>query len=277
VREKQRKSRSREATLASEPRCIYCLGPAETLEHVPSRGMMRGKNRPSGMEYAACLACNNGTSGADAVAAILACIHPDNGPESWQTAEMAKLRSAVDTFAPGVREEMGRAGKSQTEWLRRPGTGLLQRVVRVHADGPLVKAYLSVYGAKLAMSLYREHVGTALPLDSAVWCQFTLNGGLTQQMLNDRVQILPAQETLRQGSKNVADQFAYRYNCDDRTVVAAVAQFHRALWFTLFASSDPRIIELFEKPDFIAVPGSVFVRPGGLLGLLPKPKALSAA
>jgi hypothetical protein len=230
--------------------------------------MMRDKQRPSGMEFAACAACNNGTRGADVVAAVMARLHPDNGPDSWQTAEMEKLRSAMDAFAPGVREEFSEPGKAQSEWLRRRGAGLLQRVIRVHADGPMLRAHLSVYGAKLAMSLYREHVGIALPLDGAVWCQFSLNAGMTQEMLNERVQILPIQETLRQGSKNVGDQFSYRYNCDERTVVAAVAQFHRGLWFTLFASCDARIIELFNKPEFIGLPASALVRPGGLLSQL---------
>lgn len=47
----------------------------------------------------------------------------------------------------------------------------------MRADGPLTKAHLAVYGAKLAMTLYREHIGTALPMRGAVWCQVLLNGG----------------------------------------------------------------------------------------------------
>jgi hypothetical protein len=168
---------------------------------------------------------------------------------------------------------MSLPGKFNHEWMRRPGSDLLQRVVRVHADGPLVKAHLSIFGAKLAMALYREHVGVALPLDGAVWCQFALNAEMTQENLNARVEILPLHETLRQGVKNVGDQFLYRYNCDERTVIAAVAQFHRGLWFTIFASSDQRIIELFNKPEFLQLPASVMVRPGNLLGLRKPPSS----
>ncbi len=168
-------------------------------------------------------------------------------------------------------------GKFNHELMRRPGSGLLQPVVRVHADGPLVKAHLGIFGAKLAMALYREHVGVALPLDGAVWCQFALNAGMTQENLNARVKILPLHETLRQGIKNVRDQFSYRYNCDERTVIAAVVQFHSGLWFTIFASSDKRIIELFNKPEFLQLPASVMVRPGNLLGLLPVPAALTGS
>jgi hypothetical protein len=132
-----------------------------------------------------------------------------------------------------------------------------------------MKAHLTIFGAKLAMALYREHVGVPLASDGAVWCQFQLNAGLTQEQLDDRVANLPGYETLRQGSKNVDDQFKYRFNTDERTVVAAVAQFHRGLWFTLFASIDQKIIELFTKPEFLALPASAMVRPGELLGLVP--------
>lgn len=269
--ERKAKSRTRTAILAAEPRCIYCSGAPETVEHMPSISMFRGNDRPSTMEYAACRACNNGTRGSDAVAAVIARLHPDNGENSWQSEEMRKLISALDAQAPGVREELSLPGKARNELLRRPASGLLQRVVLVHADGPRLKAHLGIYGAKLAMALYREHVGAALPLDGAVWCQFALNAGMTQEILNDRLKILPMHETLRQGKKSVGNQFDYRFNCDGRTTMAAVVQFHRGLWFTLFASSDQRIIDIFCQPEVAKVPASLMVRPGELRGLLPPP------
>jgi hypothetical protein len=55
------------------------------------------------MEYGACEACNNGTRGSDAVAAVMARLHPDNGEGTWQADEIRKLISALDAQAPGVR------------------------------------------------------------------------------------------------------------------------------------------------------------------------------
>ncbi len=274
--EAKRKSRSHQAILAGESRCIYCPGQAETVEHMPPKGMFRDRQRPGAMEYGICLACNNGTRGSDAVAVLMALIHPDNTEGSWQAEKSRKLMPIIDRYAPGVREEMSLPGKFNYEWARRARSGLLQKVVRVEADGPQVKAHLGVFGAKLAMALYREHVRVALPLDGAAWCQFALNGGVTQEDLNARVKILPLWETLRQGQKNVGDQFVYRYNCDERTVIAAVVQFHRSLWFTIFASSDKKIIELFKKPEFLQLPASVMVKPGQLLELLPAPAVVAA-
>jgi hypothetical protein len=166
---------------------------------------------------------------------------------------------------------MSLPGKFRHEWMRRSNSGVRQKVVRVHADGPRIKAYLSAFGAKMAMASYREHIGIALPLDGAIWCQFALNGGVTQEDLDARVKVLPIHETLQQGRKHVGDQFIYRYNCDERSVIAAVLQFHRGLWFTAFASSDQGIIELFRKPEFLQLPASAMIRPGNLLSLLPAP------
>jgi hypothetical protein len=104
--EAKRKSQTRQEIIAGEPRCIYCPAPAESLEHMPTRGIFRDRQRPGAMEYGACKACNNGTRGSDAVAAVMALMHPDNGEGSWQAEEILKLISAIDTHAPGVREEM---------------------------------------------------------------------------------------------------------------------------------------------------------------------------
>jgi hypothetical protein len=237
---------------------------------MPPRVMFQGKDRPGAMEFGSCKACNNGTGGANVVAAVISRLHPDHGEESWQNKEIHKLIRPLDKYAPGVREEMS-PGNFQAKWMLRPNSGLLQRVVHGHANGPRLKAYLTIFAAKFAMALYRAHVGVALGLDGAVWCQFQLNAGLTQENLDARVAILPGCETLRQGRKNVGDQFLYRFNTDERSVVAAVAQFHQGLWLTVFASTDPRIIGLFDKPEFLTLPTSAMVRPGELLNLVPAP------
>jgi hypothetical protein len=125
---------------------------------------------------------------------------------------------------------------------------------------------VSVLNDKFGMVVFGAIVRK--PLSGAICCQFSLNAGMTQEQLNARLRILPIHETLRQGRKNVGDQFVYRYNCDERSVLAAVAQFHRGLWFTIFASSDERIIELFTKPEFSQLPASVVIKPGGLNALL---------
>jgi hypothetical protein len=221
------------------------------------------------MEFGACSACNEGTRGADVTAAVIARLHPEHGEESWQNEEIKSLIRPLDAYAPGVREEMSRPGTREERWIPRPNSGLMHRAIYIHVQGPRLKGYLQTFSAKLAMALFREHTGSALALDGAAWCQFHLNAGITQEYLDSLVIKMPGFETLRQGRKHVSDQFRYRYNTDERTIVAALAQFHRGLWITAFASTDPRIIDLLVKPEFLALPRSALVRPGELLGLLP--------
>jgi hypothetical protein len=48
----------------------------------------------------------------------------------------------------------------------------------------------------------------------------------------------------------------------------AVVQFHHGLWFTIVASSDQRIVDLFTQQEVQRLPTGLLVRPGGLLDLL---------
>jgi len=262
--EAQRKSRSRREVIGTETRCIYCPGPVETWEHMPPVSMFRDRQRPGAMEYGACKSCNEGTRGSDAVAALIARLHPHSESGGWQKGEIRNLIRTVEIRAPGVREELSRQDKFLSGWMQRPESGLYQRMVRLVVDGPNVTAHLGVFGAKLGMALFREHVGVALPLEGAVWTQFATYAGMTQVALNARVEKLPIQGTLSRGRKNVGDQFVYRYNCDAHTAVAAVVQFHRGLWFTIFAASDQKIIELFTRQEIQRLPASSLARPGGL-------------
>ena len=73
------KRKSQAALLASRPGCIYCAGAAiaTTIEHMPPISLFEGRQRPKGLEFPACEACNNGTGHSDLVAAMLARTWPD--------------------------------------------------------------------------------------------------------------------------------------------------------------------------------------------------------
>jgi hypothetical protein len=81
-----------------------------------AHGHVSESSASGAMEYGVCEGCNNGTRGSDAVAALIARMHPDNGEKSWQAEEIRKLISAIDTYAPGVREELSLPGKFNHEW-----------------------------------------------------------------------------------------------------------------------------------------------------------------
>jgi hypothetical protein len=259
------KSRNLAALVASEPRCIYCANAPESAEHMPPIGMFRARSRPSGMEFAACTECNIGTSGADLVAAFFARISQSENPR--MIAEAASLRGKLEKLAPGVLAEFLQPTSRRDAWQRTP-SGVLKPMIVVNMDGPLTKSYLTVFGAKLGMALYREHTGVALPLDGAVQIMCFMNAGLAQRTGDEILKKLPIAETLRQGKFMVPEQFAYRYNTDARSIVAALAGFNSNLHIFMAATSQP---DFYHFP--IAAPHFQLVRPGQLTKILPSKAA----
>jgi len=249
--------------LATEPRCIYCQDRPATIEHMPPIAMFIGRQRPKGLEFAACSRCNNGTGAADLVASYVARISPDAAVGDTLITEAIYRHRVLDTMAPGFRAEFSDPANRSEVWLRSPG-GVLQRKTVIQADGPLMRQYLTVFSAKLAMAMFRNHAGAALPLDGGVETYHFLNAGLAQGMADAWLNMLPVLDTIRQGKLSVADQFVYRWNSDDRELVAIFAQFHRGLFIGAIAASTP---EKWGLPSGIA--HSSFARPGDLVGMMP--------
>lgn len=255
----------------NEPRCIYCANTRETakitLEHMPPISMFRDRQRLKGMEYATCQPCNNGTKGADVTAAFMARIGPETPEESWQVRENRKYLSGLTQSAPGVVEELFDERKAERVYLRGAG-GILVPKVRAQANGPMVRGYMNIFAAKLAMALYREHVGVALPLEGRIETIVFFNAGLAQQTADTMLEIMPNRATLTMGERNVGDQFAYRFNTDGREIVAALVGFHGNLHIMAMAASNP-IYEGLESPPFANK-----CRPGQLLEMIPKKQPL---
>ncbi|WP_407194622.1 hypothetical protein [Bradyrhizobium sp. STM 3566] len=261
------KSRKLATLLASETRCIYCANKPTTVEHMPPIGMFKGRSRPNGMEFAACEDCNKGTSGADIVAAFYARLSQSDNPGMLD--EAIGLRRKMTMVAPGVSEEFN--GPSYRQWQRTP-SGLFREMTATRVDGPLTKSDLTAFSAKLAMALYREHIGVPLPLDGGVRVAYFLNAGLSQKAGDGMLSKLPLPGTLRQGRFVVPDQFAYRYNYDGKSIIAGLAGFNSNLHILMIATSNPVFY------DFPIAKGHLqLVRPGELRGLLPRTVTTSAA
>jgi hypothetical protein len=263
VGDAKRRSRSRAEILARETRCVYCANTPASLEHMPPRVMFTSKYRPSGMEYACCSECNRGTSAADLVASFLARLSQGYTPDATLLTEAMTLRGKIAQMAPGILEELFRPEK-QSHILSRGSDGIIKPYIKFNADGPLAKTYLTVFSAKLGMALYREHIGQSLPLTGGVYTLFFLNAGLAQKTGDAILEKLPVFDTLVQGRINVLDQFAYRFNTDKRTIVAALAGFHSNFHVFTVATSDP---DFYDPPK--KIPYADFVRPGELVSRIP--------
>lgn len=254
--------------LETEECCIYCAAHPDTVEHMPPLVLFLNRQRPKGLEFAACRECNNGTKGADAVAALFSRIsHTDRDPY-WENGDGVTLRHTVDRDAPGVRDEVFDERKATTRWMKGVA-GVLTPKTIIHADGPLVKAYLDVFAAKLGMALYREHTGRPLALDGGVQTIWYMNGGLSDKTALAHLSILPIDGSLKQGSLTARDQFAYRYNCDEKSIFAALIGLNSNFHIFLIASSTPEKFALPLNMPKIASTTN-FLRPGQLVNHLIK-------
>ncbi len=249
--------------VCNEPRCIYCNKPSASIEHMPPISLFLQRRRPKGLEFGACTNCNHLTSGADLVASFMARLETEGLLTDDVTREALERKAALEQKAPGLLPELLRRDKSKKLWLR-TRTGLFREVVQINADGPLLHAHLTVFAAKMGMALYREHVGSALPMEGGVQTHYFLNSGLSIATAESILAILPLKGGLEQGSFTSAGQFVYRFNCDGRETLAALISFHRGLHIFLVAAANP---------SFYGMPtgqhGSDFVRPGELVARMP--------
>ncbi len=258
-----RKSRNRQEVLANEKRCIYCANAPSCIEHMPHRDMFIGKRRPSGMEFAACDDCNTRTGVADLVAAFFARLGQGYTTDATLITEAAQRRGKLAQLAPGFLDEFFR-GQRQNTYLR-DRLGILKRYVAFHANGPLTKAYLTVFAGKLGMALYREHIGEPLPLSGGVHTAWFLNAGLSQRTGDTMLSKMPIYSSLKQGSFFLPEQFGYRFNTDGKSILAALSGFHSNLHFFTVATSDQ---QFFKLPPINAT--ADFVRPGELVNRIPQ-------
>lgn len=243
------KSRNRRRILLGEERCVYCLARPSTVEHMPPTSMFPGRQRLSGMEFAACEDCNHSSRAADAAASFFARISPTNVINELELAEARKLIGTLADIAPGFVREVFDESKTTDVWMRGRDS-VLGPKKQILADGPVTLTLLHAFSAKLAMALYREHIGRALSVDGIVFARHYLNAGLSRQQAEATLSILPGFGELRQGAKRSGKSFNYRYNTDDRSIVAALVAFNDNFFVRLFATEDPEIANaLLEAHD----------------------------
>lgn len=259
--EAKNRSRSRTEILAGESRCIYCDKPPSTIEHMPPKCMFSKGQRLSGLEFATCLECNNGTRGADVVAAVFARIRRMSSRDDHLLKEALAFQPTVIARAPGVWEEVAASQGRRT--LMRSRGGVLQQAVVVKPDGPRLRSHLNAFSAKLGMALYREHTGHALPMTGSVTFRWFLNSGLSQQYADSMLGMLPVFSNLQQGKRTSNGKFSYRYNSDERSTVAALSQFYEGLYVFTAASWVPEIRSLLES-----WPDGTTIKPGELSDMI---------
>jgi hypothetical protein len=252
------KRRSQAALLASRPGCIYCAGAttATTIEHMPPIEIFEGRQRPKGLEFPACKACNNGTGHSDLVASMLARTWPDSGAET-QRKDMQKIFRAIANNIPALLSEMntGRAA----EKMARNRHNLSEDVHPLRADGPILTHHILTFAAKLGFALHYDSRGTPIPTAGGAQVMWfsniqAMNGQIPEELFS----LLPSPSTLRQGAKSAADQFKYSYAIGERDHMLYFASFNKgfavggitALDRSIFLEARQGRFRIFRPGDF---------------------------
>lgn len=254
---------------AAAKRCVYCPDPLNnanySLEHMPPKGMFRESRRHKGLEFGSCKSCNEGTKAADAAVAFFARIDQlGDDVMHWKVQEAVKFLKSADHGAPGFSNELFEERRNR-DVLKRTTGGVLVPLSEIHT-GPIGQSLLNVFAAKLGMAIYREHVGEPLPPTGGVQGMWFLNAGLGEQTAAKFLNFLPVFETLEMGKQSASGQFGYRYNSDDKSIVAALTHFQGNVHFFTIAMAEPSTHGFPRDVQFGA-----FIRPGELLKHMPKP------
>lgn len=242
----KRKSRKREEILAGEQRCIYCISRPDSLEHMPPKSIFGTIQRPSGLEFASCTSCNSGSRASDAAAALLARIDPDHTTNLTDLKKARQLLSTLTRHAPNFVQELFDPAKREAGWAK-GRSQFLAPMTRLTLDGPATTALMQAFGAKLGMALFREHTGSPLNAEGFVFVQHYFNAGLYRAEVESTISILPMFGQLAQGKKQSGRLFNYRFNTDERSILAAFCAFNDNLFFRIFAVSDPIYFEDLAK------------------------------
>jgi hypothetical protein len=261
--EGKRKGKLRQRILHTCPFCIYCGGTvaATTIDHMPPRIMFKGKQRPEGLEFASCQSCNQGTKEADLVAALIGRGYPGASSE-LEGEEYKQLLRAISNNIPGLLEEMhiGRGGQRLAR--KSIPTAIDGGLFKV--DGPLVSAHMQTFAEKVGFALFFEFAKTVVPPEGGVAARWfsnvdVLRGNYPREEIS---RIVGRSITLRQGTREVSDQFNYAGGLsDDKSVGAFLATFRKSFAVVAFACT--RTISLMvdtEHPMKIVQPSDFLSR-----------------
>jgi hypothetical protein len=132
----------------------------------------------------------------------------------------------------------------------------------INASGPLVNMAIRRFGAKLGLALHRHQTGRTVPIKGAASVQWFTNYNLATGTFPSEVyDLLGPPDTLRQGLKEVSNQFSYAsaVPSDSLATSAHLATFRMSFAILVYVAEDAEHIRKFPsddvlKPGFLRLP-----------------------
>lgn len=251
---------------SKQPWCIYCGGNTlgVNVDHMPPVGAFDLRQRWAGMEYLSCEPCRLGTEKMDLVAGLFARLYSTGPATEAAKAEIRAFFKGVGNNAPDVLKEM--VVEQDLRGTDQVVLKALPEAAAIFSVGPVADAYLSAFGARVALALHYELTNEILPDSGSVFVHWMSNNVIAENQVPDAfLAMLGSPQTLKQGRNTLADQFFYQSLAEDSGARSA----HFAAFRVSFAVQAFVVRDFNEMKHIVAdLPAKVF-RPGFLKGRHP--------
>jgi len=252
---------SQAAVLRNAQGCTYCGGvnTAVEIDHMPPRLMFRTMQRPKGLEFPSCKACNRGTSRVDVVAAYMARTLPGISNQ-LDTDEWNRLLREVERVAPGLLREMHIPSFMQETLLAKYGIQKPDKHAVLRANGPLLSAHMQAFAAKVGFALHYEFTGAIVPIGGRVQIRWFTS----EEMVNRRIpeslySSVGTPQVMKQGQITSADIFEYGYGIYEQRPEISLffARLRQAVEIAAFVVDDPTQLPFPEGALATFAPGDL--------------------
>lgn len=223
-------SKVRVRKIVSETRdCIFCAGlrPATTVDHQPARSLFDRREWPEGYAFPACEQCNQASKDAEHKLALLVRVKSEREDDPTRRQEFRKYLAGMRNNFPGLLKPLSANDKRKffksSGIQRAPG----QSLAELHAVGIEARSAENLFETsieKLLRALHWKHTGKIV--HDALGVNFTwYTNAYFSVFENDEdssfYKALPAAPRLARNSKDLSEQFFYRYGRDDAGDISA--------------------------------------------------------
>lgn len=180
----------------------------EQIDHMPPRMMFRLSQRPKGLEFPSCEACNKGTSRLDVVASFMARSFPGIS-KSDESQEWDKVVKEAERVAPGIIDEMWMTPDEMHIAMLSEGVSD-RRFAAFRADGPILSSHMQAFAGKVGFALHYEATGCFVPMEGRVQVRwFTSSEVYRESLPPSLLSSIGEPSALKQGKINSIGIFEY--------------------------------------------------------------------
>jgi hypothetical protein len=222
---------------------------------MPPLSLFDNSRRPDRLVMPACAICNQGTSTADLIAAIIGRWDPSGSDQS--NLDHGKLLAQLAKQAPDVWKELKPIEDPIEKERRR--RHLVARGVPVPHDASLATIgqrtiqQLKLFAHKSALALYFEHFRRPLPPTGRVSAHWRPKEDFARGVPKHLLALLPRYGTLSQGKWNERETFEYRYDLNQDTgIFASLARLRHGLYVAGFIVADPSVLGPEDDGQWLA-------------------------